>query len=43
MHTSELCHLAFTKPEGVQNANHENPNLAEVKGNSRLNQLIVKN
>lgn len=43
VHTSELCHLAFTAPEGVQNANHEQNNLAEAKGNSRFNQLSGKN
>lgn len=43
VHTSELCHLAFTTPEGVQNASHEQNNLAEAKGNSRFNQLSGKN
>lgn len=33
VHTSELCHLALTTPEGVQNVNHEQNNTAEAKGN----------
>lgn len=43
VHTSEWCHLAFTTPEGVQNASHEQNNLAEAKDNSRFNQLSGKN
>lgn len=40
---SESCHLAFSTPEGAQNASHEQNNLAEAKGNSRFNQLSGKN
>lgn len=40
---SELCHLAFSTPEGARHASHEQNNLAEAKGNSRFNQLSGKN